>query len=1136
MEQVTQAVKEALGNYNFLYLYFICFVLGLIFMSKRRKLFLVPVAIISIAVLTPKFYNFWDELNDYAYWRTLWIIPVIPVIASVPAVLVEKVKYEWIKPVIIVVCMGGIYYCGSYIYKNPGTSFVNAYNKEKLPYEVCVVGDKLLEMEDYPCVVADSKLSIYLRQYSGKIYMPYGRDVVYGGPSPLGKKIIDEISSQDGDMDKVAELMLNNGYDYLVTADNSMVKLKALEQAGFECVDWIEGYGIYKVHGTPTEIRTFNDKHLVASLTTVDEDGNPVMANGGYATALYEYDIYGRIIYEFHLDTKGNPAADASGKAGYRCTRDHLGNILSETNLGVDGEPVITSFATRKCEYNKKHKLSKESFFDTEGKPMLKTDTYYAVRTISYNKDKQVVGERYYDTEGKLIIAKSGYAGYDREIDLDNSVVIDRYIGTDGNYMTLTEGYAGLKRTCDEDGNIIGDSYIDKSGKGIDEIYLDLDGHETLRRQGYSRLHKDFNDSGKISLYSFYAYDEPYVTSAGYKSYKRDYDAKGNVTGETYMDVDDGVAITTSGYAALTREYNKDNKLIREYYLDEEMWPMYISSGFTSFGREYNDEGDVISETYYDEEGKLTSVSAGYDEIRREYNDKRQLVKESYYAAGKPVIRTDKKYSSLEREYDEFGNLIAEHYFDVDGKPVLCDKNYASLVREYNNLRQVKAEYYLDEHGEAIPCSSGYARVERKYDRIGYVVEENYFDVDGNPVLIGSGYACIKWDYNELYQVIKESYYDESGNPVMISDGFAAWEREFDDRNNAILIKYLDDKGKLTLRNDGYAVIKREYNERSYNVKELYFDTDMKRVENEKGYSGIIRDYSYAGDVIYEQLIDNSDKSVVRQEGYVNLVREYDASRRLIKESYQDKNGKPADIGGGYCSFERTYDKYGNMILEECFGTKGKLCLCSLGYAKQVREFDGKKLVKETYRGVDDELINKEGGYAEADYEYLADGQLSLTSYYDASGTKLKMGSSYMHEYLNSLKEKDVTVFISIKDEGTAGLTKPLLDDLASLGVKENLERKSRYSYYAVIDISSGNVVEELDKKLISHSGKIGDADYNIISAGFDTGNQSSIVIDGAEYSKNVRGMNIVIYDNQKGEVVESLAFDTYTNEMKVIR
>jgi len=49
-------------------------------------------------------------------------------------------------------------------------------------------------------------------------------------------------------------------------------------------------------------------------------------------------------------------------------------------------------------------------------------------------------------------------------------------------------------------------------------------------------------------------------------------------------------------------------------------------------------------------------------------------------------------------------------------------------------------------------------------------------------------------------------------------------------------------------------------------------------------------------------------------------------------------------------------------------------------------------------------------------------------------------------------------------------------------------------------------------------------------------GNYCSIRIDGVEYAKNRRGLNIVVYDNRAGEVVDSVAFDTHVQEMTVRR
>ena len=59
---------------------------------------------------------------------------------------------------------------------------------------------------------------------------------------------------------------------------------------------------------------------------------------------------------------------------------------------------------------------------------------------------------------------------------------------------------------------------------------------------------------------------------------------------------------------------------------------------------------------------------------------------------------------------------------------------------------------------------------------------------------------------------------------------------------------------------------------------------------------------------------------------------------------------------------------------------------------------------------------------------------------------------------------------------------------------------------------------------------------YEVTSAGYQIGNYSSAIIDGQEYAKNVRGMNFAVYDSSLHYVTDSVAFDTYIQEMTVTR
>ncbi|QUC66686.1 hypothetical protein [Aristaeella hokkaidonensis] len=224
---------------------------GLICCKGKRKLFFVPAVIISAVILNPLMYEFWNKFSAYGYWRLLWILPVVPACAMIPAYAVEWTKNNVVRIVAVGIAVAVFVFGGSIVFSLWNTHFAEATNPDKLPDSVVKVGEALLEINEQPYVVTDSSLSQYLRQYSGKIHSMYSRDVVFeGANSPQAKETYENLASSQGDMDIVARNMMSYGYQYLVTNNSDEARKAKIEAAGFSFVRQVNGYGIYRIEDT----------------------------------------------------------------------------------------------------------------------------------------------------------------------------------------------------------------------------------------------------------------------------------------------------------------------------------------------------------------------------------------------------------------------------------------------------------------------------------------------------------------------------------------------------------------------------------------------------------------------------------------------------------------------------------------------------------------------------------------------------------------------------------------------------------------------------------------------------------------------------------------------------------------------
>ena len=141
---------------------------------------------------------------------------------------------------------------------------------------------------------------------------------------------------------------------------------------------------------------------------------------------------------------------------------------------------------------------------------------------------------------------------------------------------------------------------------------------------------------------------------------------------------------------------------------------------------------------------------------------------------------------------------------------------------------------------------------------------------------------------------------------------------------------------------------------------------------------------------------------------------------------------------------------------------------------------------------------------------------------------------AYLERCIEKLPE--YTLFLSIYDEGTEGLTDHQRRLLADLGLQADFTDGFRKSYYAIVD--RGRVEEKLSNDYLTSEGTLDDGcTYLITSAGFNVPeryNGTYIALNDAFFSKGLRGFNVAVYSNRFHCVVDSAVFDTFLGKHSV--
>ena len=211
---------------------------------ELRVKFLIPMGLIVMVVLNPLMYQL--IFKKVIYWRLFWMFPTAIIIGLAVIKMIQCCDNKIIKVGIALIFCGLVLLKGTNVFQYGGFTIIETL--EKLPKEVQAVCNEILAREEEPRCIMPQTLFCDVRQYSGDIYMMYGRNahghIAY--MPEMETRVYEQMESEIPDYDYVLQKASEGDYNFVVTYENRPIAEKILNAYGYKEMCQCEGYIIYQ--------------------------------------------------------------------------------------------------------------------------------------------------------------------------------------------------------------------------------------------------------------------------------------------------------------------------------------------------------------------------------------------------------------------------------------------------------------------------------------------------------------------------------------------------------------------------------------------------------------------------------------------------------------------------------------------------------------------------------------------------------------------------------------------------------------------------------------------------------------------------------------------------------------------------
>lgn len=239
---ILKVIKDYMGTGFVTVLFLIALAYAAIFEKDRvKRCFFVYMPAMMIPVfLCPLFFKIYGLFSEgVTYYRILWLIPEIPVIAYSMSHLVMSFKGK-ARVFCVFLCTLLVIFCGKLMYLD--TYMIPADNIYHMPKYVVDICDALhVDGREVQVLVPD-EMQQFVRQYDPCICIPYGREYMMG-LTLESDEIRDAMSENPRDPEKIGRLCVYRYVHYIVVPESMRFEGSLVYYDEYMTID---GYVIYK--------------------------------------------------------------------------------------------------------------------------------------------------------------------------------------------------------------------------------------------------------------------------------------------------------------------------------------------------------------------------------------------------------------------------------------------------------------------------------------------------------------------------------------------------------------------------------------------------------------------------------------------------------------------------------------------------------------------------------------------------------------------------------------------------------------------------------------------------------------------------------------------------------------------------